>query len=179
MSKYSPDILAKDLDVIFCGLNPALSAAVSGHNFSHPSNRFWAALHQAGFTDARIDPEHERRLLKYRCGITAVVERPTKRAHEVRHGEFKMVRRRFEAKMRRYAPRSVAFLGKRAFAAMTGQAAPDWGRQSTEFAGTIVWILPNPSGLNRSFTFARLVEAYRELHEALYQSAQNGERESV
>jgi hypothetical protein len=28
------------------------------------------------------------------------------------------------------------------------------------FAGTVAWILPNPSGLNRTFTLAALVKAY-------------------
>jgi TDG/mug DNA glycosylase family protein len=31
----------------------------------------------------------------------------------------------------------------------------------------MVWILPNPSGLNRSFTLDALVTAYAELHRAL------------
>ena len=33
MMSYEPDILAKNLDVIFCGLNPASSAAAAGYNF--------------------------------------------------------------------------------------------------------------------------------------------------
>jgi TDG/mug DNA glycosylase family protein len=167
VSSYTPDILARHLDVIFCGLNPALSAAASGHNFSHPSNRFWPVLHQAGFTGERIEPQDERRILRYGCGITAVVQRPTQRADEVRLAEFKTARRSFEAKIRRYAPRSVAFLGKRAFSAMTGHAVATWGRQAIEFGGATVWILPNPSGLNRAFAFDRLVQAYAELRESL------------
>ncbi len=163
---YNPDILSKHLDVIFCGLNPALSAAASGHNFSHPSNRFWPVLHQAGFTDVRLDPRHEQRLLEYGCGITAVVDRPTKQAAEVRNAEFKLARRRFEAKLRRYAPRAAAFLGKRAFSSMTGHTVAFWGQQPDEFGGAMVWVLPNPSGLNRGFTFAALVQAYAALREA-------------
>ena len=45
LSSYEPDILARDLDVIFCGVNPATTAAVAGHNFSSRSNRFWPVLH--------------------------------------------------------------------------------------------------------------------------------------
>jgi double-stranded uracil-DNA glycosylase len=175
MSKYQPDVLAKNLDVIFCGLNPAASAAASGYNFSHHSNRFWRVLHQAGFTDERLEPEDERRLLEYRCGITAVVKRPTRRADEVSSHEFRTARRSFEAKIRRYAPRSAAFLGKQAFAAMTGHTVSKWGRQSVEFGGTMVWILPNPSGLNKNFTLDALAKAYRELRQALSNSFANGE----
>jgi TDG/mug DNA glycosylase family protein len=149
---YELDILARGLDVIFCGLNPASSAAVAGHNFSNGTNRFWTVLHLAGFTDVRLQPRDELRLLEYGCGITAVVRRPTKRAAEVSPEEFRQARLGFEAKMRHYAPRSIAFLGKRALSAMIGRPDLDWGRLPTEFAGTMAWLLPNPSGLNRGFT---------------------------
>jgi TDG/mug DNA glycosylase family protein len=164
---YEPDILAKNLDVIFCGLNPASSASAAGHNFSHGSNRFWLVLHLAGFTNVRLRPQDERRLLEYGCGITAVVRRPTRRAHEVSSEEFRQARRGFEAKVRQYAPHSIAFLGKRAFSIMTDRPEVSWGRQPTEFAGRLSWVLPNPSGLNRSFTVDTLVSAYSELRLAL------------
>jgi double-stranded uracil-DNA glycosylase len=167
LSGYEPDILARGLDVIFCGLNPASSAVVAGHNFSNGSNRFWTVLLLAGFTDVRLQPQDERRLLEYGCGITAVVRRPTKRAAEVLPDEFRQARVEFEAKMRHYAPRSVAFLGKRALSTMIGRPEVDWGRFTTEFAGTMAWILPNPSGLNRGFTLDALVSAYAELRIAL------------
>lgn len=69
--------------------------------------------------------------------------------------------------MRRYAPRSIAFLGKRVVSAMLGQPKLPWGRFPGEFAGTMAWILPNPSGLNRSFTLDALVMAYAELRKAI------------
>jgi double-stranded uracil-DNA glycosylase len=164
---YEPDILAMGLDVIFCGLNPASSAAAAGHNFSNGTNRFWTVLHLAGFTGVRLQPQDERRLLEYGCGITAVVRRPTKSAAEVSPKEFRETRLGFEAKMRHYAPRSIAFLGKRALSTMIGRRDLEWGRLPTEFAGTMAWILPNPSGLNRGFTLAALVSAYVELRIAL------------
>jgi TDG/mug DNA glycosylase family protein len=139
---YDPDILARGLDVVFCGINPALSAAIAGHNFSNPSNRFWSVLHLAGFSNVRLQPQNERRLLEYGCGITAVVPRPTNRAQDVSPEEFRQVRLAFEAKMRHYAPRAIAFLGQRAFSIMTGQSDPAWGRQREEFADTTAWILP-------------------------------------
>ena len=69
--------------------------------------------------------------------------------------------------MRRYAPRSIAFLGKRGVSAMFGQSELPWGRLPDEFAGTMAWILPNPSGLNRSFTLGALAMAYAALRMAL------------
>jgi double-stranded uracil-DNA glycosylase len=112
-----------------------LSAAAAGHNFSNRSNRFWNVLHLAGFTDARLQPQEERRLLEYGCGITAIVSRPTRRAAEVSREEFKEARSAFEATIRRYAPRWIAILGKNAFSTMIGEPKLPWGRQPQEFAG--------------------------------------------
>ena len=157
--------------MIFCGLNPAASAAGSGHNFSHRNNRFWTVLQLAGFTDVRLQPQDERRLLDYECGITAVVRRPTKRADEVLSEEFRKARVGFETKIRRYAPRSIAFLGKRALSTMIGQPDLEWGQHAMGFAGTMAWVLPNPSGLNRSFSLDALVAAYSEFRTALLGSS--------
>jgi TDG/mug DNA glycosylase family protein len=161
---FSPDVLADGLDVVFCGINPAASAAADGHNFSNPSNRFWTVLHRAGFTDTRLRPEEEHRLLGYGCGITAVVARPTASAAEVASEEFRRARPAFESKIRRYRPRVVAFLGKRALSAMLSTSHIPWGRQTLAFADTTAWVLPNPSGLNRGFTLDALVRAYSELN---------------
>jgi TDG/mug DNA glycosylase family protein len=171
LSRYNPDILGRGLDVIFCGLNPAASAAVAGHNFSNRSNRFWTVLHLVGFTDVRLQPQDEHRLLEYGCGITAVVGRPTKRADEVLPEEFMQARLGLETKIRRYAPRSIAFLGKRALSTIIGQPDVEWGHHATGFAGAMAWVLPNPSGLNRSFSLDALVAAYSEFRTALLASS--------
>jgi double-stranded uracil-DNA glycosylase len=167
VSHYEPDVLARGLDVIFCGINPASTAAIAGHNFSSASNRFWRVLHQAGFTAVHLMPENEQQLLEYGCGISAVVRRATARASDVTLAEFKWARSGFEAKMQHYAPRYLAFLGKRALSAMIDQPSIPWGRQTARLAATPVWVLPNPSGLNRGFTLTALVRSYSELHDAI------------
>lgn len=50
---------------------------------------------------------------------------------------------------------------------MIGQPTLTWGPQPVEFAETMAWILPSPSGRNRSFTLEALVNAYAELRMAL------------
>jgi len=167
MTSYDPNILAEGLDVIFCGLNPGTSALRAGHSFSAPSNRFWPVLHLAGFTPTRLRPEEERRLLDFGCGLTAVVKRPTRKADEVSSAEFRRAGPSFEEKIRRYQPRCVAFLGKRALSAISGGKDVPWGRQPDAFAGSTAWVLPNPSGLNRAYTTAMLVDAYAALRVTL------------
>ncbi|MEZ0359654.1 G/U mismatch-specific DNA glycosylase [Mycobacterium sp. SA01] len=164
MTTYQPNILARGLDVVFCGINPALTAAADGHNFSSPTNRFWSVIHLAGFTDRRLSAAEERTLLQYGCGITAVVARPTSSAREVSTLEIQQAVLSFESTMRAVSPRVLAFLGKPAISVVLGTPAVSWGRQSAPVAGSIAWVLPNPSGRNRRFTTEALVAAYAELH---------------
>jgi TDG/mug DNA glycosylase family protein len=161
------DILDAGLKAVFCGINRPPSAELAGHNFSSSSNRFWSVLHGAGFTDVLLRPHDERRLLEYGYGITAVVDRATSKAADVSPQELMHARLGFEARMRRHAPRAVAFLGKRAFAMMMSLGSVEWGLQATRFAGTMTWVLPNPSGLNRSFGLDALVRSYAELRSAV------------
>jgi double-stranded uracil-DNA glycosylase len=158
-----PDILARDLTVVFCGINPGMTAALAGHHFSSRSNRFWRVIHLAGFTPHEIRPEDDRSFLEYGCGLTTVVARPTRRAEEVSTEEFLLARSALVRKLQRFAPRAVAFLGKAAYSAITAQTHVAWGRQPTSLAGGTTWVVPNPSGLNRGFSTQELVTAYREL----------------
>jgi double-stranded uracil-DNA glycosylase len=159
-----PDILAANLNVVFCGINPGLTAAASGHHFAGRGNRFWRALNLAGFTPAEILPQNDRSILQYGYGLTTVVARPTARADQLSADDFRAAAAPFAQKIRRHAPRCIGFLGKAAYAALSGQRNIAWGPQPVTFGGATVWVLPNPSGRNRAFTLAQLAAAYRQLH---------------
>jgi mismatch-specific thymine-DNA glycosylase len=158
------DILAERLAVVFCGINPGMTAAAQGHHFAGRGNRFWRTLHLAGFTPEQVTPENDRTILQYQCGLTAVVERPTARADQLSLHEFIAAAGEFEQKIERYAPRFVAFLGKAAYSALSGQREVAWGIQPKTFGNAAVWILPNPSGRNLAFSLEQLVTAYRQLY---------------
>jgi TDG/mug DNA glycosylase family protein len=161
-----PDILSKGLAVVFCGINPGLLAAAAGHHFVGRGNRFWRVLHLSGFTPTELQPQNDHMILRYRCGLTTVVERPTARADQLLPEEFAASAALFEQKITRCAPRFVAFLGKAAYAALSDRREIAWGSQTTTLGGAAVWVLPNPSGRNRAFSLERLVSAYRELRQA-------------
>ena len=167
MSEKLEDILAGQLAVIFCGINPGMTAAAQGHHFAGRGNRFWRTLHLAGFTPEQVQPENDRTILRYRCGLTAVVQRPTASADQLSLHEFTAAAAEFEQKIARHAPRFVAFLGKAAYCALTSQRDIAWGLQTKTFGNASVWILPNPSGRNRGFSLEQLVTAYRELRLAV------------
>jgi TDG/mug DNA glycosylase family protein len=163
VSEGLEDILAERLAVVFCGINPGVMAAAQGHHFAGRGNRFWRTLHLAGFTPEQMRPEQDRTILQYQCGLTTVVERPTARADQLSQHEFIAAAAEFEGKIARHAPRFVAFLGKAAYAALSGQRDVAWGLQARTFGHASVWVLPNPSGRNRAFTLDQLVDAYRQL----------------
>src|SRR5271154_1756561 len=121
------DIIAKRLAVVFCGINPGVSAAAAGHHFVGRGNRFWRVIHLAGFTPVEILPENDRTILQHRCGLTAVVERPTARADQLSAQEFVAAAAQFEQKIALYAPRFVAFLGKAAYSALSNRRKIAWG----------------------------------------------------
>lgn len=160
------DILAPGLRVVFCGINPGKSSAHTGFHFAHPGNRFWKVIHQAGFTEQLLRPEDELRLLDTRCGITMLVERPTVQASEVRLHELRSGGRELIMKIEDYQPAALAILGKSAFEQAFSVRGAPWGRQSITIGVTQIWVLPNPSGLNRT-TLDKLVQAYRDLDDAL------------
>ena len=71
MADALPDIITGWLAVVFCWINPGMTAAAVGHHFAGRGNRFWRVIHLAGFTPEEILPENDRTILRHRCGLTA------------------------------------------------------------------------------------------------------------
>src|ERR1700675_2506961 len=103
--KTVPDVIAPGLRVLFCGINPGLYTAAVGHHFARPGNRFWPALHAAGFTPQRLSPFEQRELLTWGYGLTNLVARATAAADELTDAEVRAGARVVERKVRRYKPR--------------------------------------------------------------------------
>ena len=157
------DVLAPGLKVVFCGINPGLYTAWTGHHFARPGNRFWPALYAAGFTDRLLAPHEERDLLGYGCGVTNIVARPTATAAELSPDELIQGARQLEAKMQQFAPLWLAVLGISAYRTAFGRPDASLGPQAETVGGVPVWVLPNPSGLNAHYRPADLARLFREL----------------
>ena len=164
--KTVPDVIAPRLRILFCGINPGLYSAATGHHFARPGNRFWPALHGAGFTDRRLAPWEERELLRYRCGVTNLLARATASANELRTAELIVGRRRLLDKVKRYAPRFVAVLGIGAYRTAFEQPKATMGRQRDSFGDATVWVLPNPSGLNAHHQLKDMIGVFHALRDA-------------
>jgi len=119
--KTVPDLLAPGLSVLFCGINPGLYTAAIGHHFGRPGNRFWPALHGAGFTPRLFKPWEEHELLGLGYGITNMVARTTNAASELSPDEYIAGGKRLTRIMQQYQPRVVAFLGIGAYRSAFGR----------------------------------------------------------
>ena len=161
------DVIAPDLRVLFCGINPGLYTAAVGHHFARPGNRFWPALYAAGFTDRLLSPFDERELLKSGYGITNVVQRATATADLLTKEEILAGGERLRAKVLRYHPQVLAILGLGAYRTAFNQPKAVVGRQPDLIGQTILWVLPNPSGLNANYQPAALARLFRELKESV------------
>jgi TDG/mug DNA glycosylase family protein len=106
-----PDLITRDLGVLFCGINPSLYSAAVRHHFARPGNRFWPAIHGAGFTRELLVPARERELLHAGIGITNVVPVATASADELSREEYRQGVEALRRKLARYRPRTIAFLG--------------------------------------------------------------------
>jgi double-stranded uracil-DNA glycosylase len=163
-----PDLIARDLDVLFCGINPGLYSAATGLHFARPGNRFWPALEASGFTASRLDPGQQRRELPaHGIGITNLFDRATVAAAELTTAELRAGRRRLELKVRRYRPRAVAIVGIGAYRTAFDRPDAALGRQPEGLAGAMLWVLPNTSGLNAHYQAADFARAFGALRRAI------------
>lgn len=173
-SQTLPDILAPDLDIVFCGINPGLYSTAVGHHFGRPGNRFWPTLHLAGFTPRVFTPAEDRDLLQLGYGITNVVGRTTARADELTKEELLAGAQVLEEKMEKFRPRFLAVLGITAYRAAFRQPKAQLGEQPARIADTRLWVLPNPSGLNASFQLPDLARVFGDLRQAADEVARRG-----
>ncbi|MFF9209792.1 MULTISPECIES: G/U mismatch-specific DNA glycosylase [unclassified Streptomyces] len=161
-----PDVVADGLRVLFCGINPGLMTAATGHHFARPGNRFWPVLHLSGFTPRLLAPAEQQELLGYGLGITNVVARPTARADELSAEEYREGGRLLRAKVERLRPRWLAVVGVTAYRVAFDDRTARVGPQERTIGDTRVWVLPNPSGLNAHWTAATMAEEYARLRRA-------------
>ena len=163
-------IVEPGLRVLFVGINPSLRSAEVGHHFARPGNRFWPALHDAGFTPRRLRPDEDAELPAHGVGVTNLACRPTRQAAEITREELREGPIALEQTVRRHQPRLVAIVGLTAYRTAFARPGATIGLQPDEIGGRPVWVLPNPSGLNAHYKpadFARLYADARAYADAL------------
>ncbi|WP_410051012.1 G/U mismatch-specific DNA glycosylase [Acidiferrimicrobium sp. IK] len=161
-----PDLVGPGLKVVFCGINPGTLSGETGYHFARPGNRFWPALHGAGFTDRRFDPSEQEQLVALGVGITNLVSRTTAAASDVDPAELRAGAERLTALAQRWAPRAVAVLGVLAYRRAFRRPHAAIGRQDDRLGPSQLWVLPNPSGLQARYQLPELTEMFSVLRSA-------------
>ncbi len=156
-------MLEPGLDLVFCGINPGLYSAATGHHFARPGNRFWPSLHGAGFTDRLLSPFEDVLLPRYGLGLTNLVARATPGADDLAADELVEGGRLLVNKLRRFRPPAVAIVGVGAYRTAFDRRRAVVGLQDQDLGGVPVWVLPNTSGLNAHYQIPELVEVFAEL----------------
>lgn len=165
-----PDLLPADrapVRLLFVGINPGLWTAATQTHFAHPVNRFYPALHKAGISEHAISPtgmsdQDRAHLLARGIGITNLVARATARADELTKDELREGGERLRETVRQVRPEVVAVAGITAYRSAFGLRGAVAGRQPEPFEGAVLWVVPNPSGLNAHETVDTLARAYAE-----------------
>lgn len=165
--KTVPDLIAPGLKVLFVGINPSLYSAAVGHHFARPGNRFWPALRAGGFTPRLFAPWEGPALLSLGVGITNIVPHATATAAELTNDDYLDGARLLTAMLLESRPRFTAFVGITSYRIAFGQKHATVGPQPSRLAGSSVWVLPNPSGLNAHYQPVELGRLFGKLREAV------------
>ena len=165
-----PDIVAPGLRVLFCGINPGSVSGQLGQHFARPGNRFWKVLYGAGFTDRLLSPAEQETLLDYRLGITNLVDRTSRAASDILSDELRAGAVLLGKKAERWKPSWVAVLGVQAYRTAFRRPGSTIGRQADDLAGSGLWLLPNPSGLQARYQLPEMISLFAELREAAWSS---------
>ena len=153
-----PDVLTDGLDVVFCGTAAGKYSAKVGHYYAHPRNRFWKALHDAGFTDRQISPCDYRDLLNHKIGLTDLIKDKAGPDREVVNADLEKARKNLSRKIEKYQPKVIAFTGKQPAEQFLSREEFDYGSQEEKIGNTILWVLPSPSSANAHWDIEEWVQ---------------------
>ena len=157
-----PDVLAPDLRVLFCGINPGRVSAAARAHFANPRNDFWRLLHAARFTSELLTPDRQFELLEEGIGVTNAASRTTPGSGDLRRADFEGAADRLEELARTLRPAWIGFVGKEAYRGTFGHR-PDLGVQERRLDGTQLFVLPSTSPANAAVPWLERERWFDEL----------------
>jgi len=138
-----PDLLAANLDIVFCGTAVGAVSARRRAYYAGPGNAFWPTLHRVGLTERQLQPEEYASLLDYRIGLTDLAKEISGNDDILSRAHFNA--ERLKSNIEKYRPRIVAFTGKRAAQEYLGRPV-GYGRLAKKEGETTLFVLTSPSG---------------------------------
>jgi double-stranded uracil-DNA glycosylase len=166
MASAVPDVLAPNLRVVFCGINPGFVSAAAGAHFANPRNDFWRLLHEAGFTPRQLAPEEQFEVLAFGIGLTNAASRTTRGSGDLRRSDFLGSADRLSSLAQELQPRWLAFVGKEAYRGTFGER-PELGEQARTLEDTRLAVLPSTSPANAAVPHAERLGWFRELQDSI------------
>jgi double-stranded uracil-DNA glycosylase len=157
-----PDVLAADLRVVFCGINPGRRSATAGAHFANPRNDFWRLLHDARFTPRLFAPEEQHQLPSFGFGLTNAAYRTTRGSSELRRADFAGAAERLQRLAGELRPEWIAFVGKEAYRGAFG-VRPELGVQERRLGDTRLFVLPSTSPANAAVPYGERLRWFDEL----------------
>jgi TDG/mug DNA glycosylase family protein len=157
-----PDVLAPNLSIVFCGINPGRVSAAAAAHFANPRNDFWRLLHAAGFTPRQLEPEEQFELLCYGIGVTNAAARTTPGSSDLRKSDFAGAAERLEGLALTRRPAWIGFVGKEAYRGTFGERA-DLGVQKRRLGDTRLFVLPSTSPANAAVPWEHRLRWFAEL----------------
>ena len=164
MEQPLADLVGPDLRVLFCGINPGKRSGELGLHFARRGNRFWRLLCGGGFTASVLTPQEQHVLPGLGVGITNLVGRVTAAASELSASELREGAALLEGKVEKLRPRSVAVLGLQAYRTAFRRPGATIGPQPERLGGALLWLLPNPSGLQARYQVLEMTEMFASLY---------------
>jgi TDG/mug DNA glycosylase family protein len=157
-----PDVLARRLRVVFCGINPGRVSAAAQAHFANPRNDFWRLLHAAGFTSRLFEPHEQFSLLDEGIGVTNAAYRTTPGSGDLRRADFAGSAERLERLAHELRPAWLGFVGKEAYRGAFGER-PELGSQQRTLGETRLFVLPSTSPANAAVPWSERLRWFREL----------------
>jgi double-stranded uracil-DNA glycosylase len=160
------DHIHPSVRVLFVGINPGFRSAQTGHHFAGYSNRFWKLLYESKLVSDPLTYEEDSRLTEWRLGLTNIIRRPSAGIDVLRPREYAAGQRRLLTIVKRYRPGVLALLGVTIYRMLFPEVRARrvrLGLQRERFAGTRLYVLPNPSGRNAHYSYRAMLLAFRGL----------------
>ena len=147
------DVLKENLAVVFCGTAKGKASATKGFYYAGPGNKFYAVLHQAGFTPLRLLPTYCYSINTYGIGLTDLVHTESGNDNQISKESYEVDL--FIEKMKQYKPKYIAFTSKAAASYALGfkgvTSIIEYGLLSQMIGDSMIFVLPSTSGSARAY----------------------------
>ena len=147
------DVLQPGLVTVFCGSAAGNRSARLGQYYAGPGNRFWHILHEAGFTDRRLEPREYREVVHHGLGLTDLAKFEFGNDDQLSSNAYLCSDLR--EKIERYRPALLAFVAKkpaqRFIREQFAMPVGNYGLQRVTLGNTRIWVLPSTSARARKY----------------------------